>query len=228
MPRIHRPFRRVAALATAHAAALATTIGARLLMPVSAGAQTAAPAKTVTQICLAPAAIEAAPTGVDPVTAVRETFVSFLTGPTLTAEPLAARLPSQAREEAKLNGCALLLFPTIKHERKSGGGGLFGKVASGAVQQGAYSVSGATSSTVGHVVAGAAAGAAQSAAYDYASNSRVKDELTLSYRLESASGEKLLEESDKRKATADGEDLLTPLVQHAAEDIAAAAAKGGR
>ena len=30
----------------------------------------------------------------------------------------------------------------------------------------------------------------------------------------------LLEKSEKRKAKTDGEDLLTPLVQHAAEDIA--------
>jgi hypothetical protein len=218
MPSIHPPVRRVAALATA--------LAARLLMPAAADAQSTAPARTVTQICLAPAAVETAPTGVDPVSAVRETFVSFLTGPTLTAEPLSARLPSQVREEAKLNGCAFLLFPTIKHERKTGGGGLFGKVASEAVQQGAYSVSGTTSSTVGRVVAGAAAGAATGAATDYASSSRVKDELTLSYHLESATGAKLLDKSEKRKAKSDGEDLLTPMVQRAAEDIAVAAAKG--
>jgi hypothetical protein len=101
--------------------------------------------------------------------------------------------------------------------------GLFGKVASGAVQQGAYAASGATSSTVGRVVAGAAAGAATSTAYDYASSSRAKDELTLAYRLESASGAVLLEKSEKRKAQSDGEDLLTPLVQRAAEAVANAA-----
>ena len=220
MPTPYRSFRRVAALVT--------TIMAHLLMPAAVPAQGAEPVRSVTQICLAPAAVETAPTGVDPVSAVRETFISFLTGPTLTAEPLSARLPSQVREEAKLNGCAFLLFPTIKHERKTGGGGLFGKVASEAVQQGAYSVSGSTSSTVGRVVAGAAAGAATGAASDYASSSRVKDELTLSYRLESASGAALLEKSEKRKAKTDGEDLLTPLVQRAAEGIAVTAAKGER
>jgi hypothetical protein len=80
------------------------------------------------------------------------------------------------------------------------------------------------------VAAGAAAGAASSAVYDYAYSSRTKDELTLSYRLESPGGTVLLEKSDKRKAKSDGEDLLTPLAQRAAEAVANAAAKapGGK
>jgi hypothetical protein len=73
------------------------------------------------------------------------------------------------------------------------------------------------------VAAGAAAGAATSAASDYAASSRVKDELTLKYRLESAAGKVLIEKSDKRKATLDGEDLLMPLVQPAAEAVVQAA-----
>lgn len=198
------------------------------LVAAGAAAQTTAPASPGgTQICLAPATVEAAPNGVDPMTAVRETFTSFLTGPSLAVTPLQARLASQVREEAKLAGCPFLLLPTIKHQRKTGGGGLLGKVASGAVQQGAWSVTGSTSSTVGRVVAGAAAGAATSAAYDYASSSRVKDELTLSYRLEAAAGAMLLEKSEKRKAKSDGEDLLTPIVQRAAEAIALATSTSG-
>lgn len=206
----------------------ALTALALALVPAGADAQTAAPASPGgTRICLAPATVEAAPNGMDPMTAVRETFTSFLTGPSLALTPLQARLASQVREEAKLAGCPFLLLPTIKHQRKTGGGGLLGKVASGAVQQGAWSVTGSTSSTVGRVVAGAAAGAATSAAYDYASNSRIKDELTLSYRLEAAAGAVLLEESEKRKAKSDGEDLLTPLVQRAAEAIALATSTSG-
>lgn len=199
-----------------------------LLSPMAAGAQesAAAPAAQAgTQVCLAPAAVEAVPSGVDPVAAVRETFTRFLTGPSLGVKPLTARLASQAREEARLAGCPYLLLPTIKHERKTGGSGLFGKVASGAVQQGAWSAAGATNSTVGRVVAGAAAGAATSTVNDYAFASRVKDEFTLSYRLESARGAKLLEKSEKRKAKSDGEDLLSPLVQNAAEAIVTAVSK---
>jgi hypothetical protein len=197
-----------------------------LLAPVAVVAQnTAVVAPTVAQICLAPAGVEAAPSGVDPMAAVRDAFASFLTGPTLAVQPLSARLQSQVRQEAKLNGCGFLLLPTIKHERKSGGGGILAKVAGGAVQQGAWAVTGSAGSTVGRVVAGAAAGAASSAVYDYASNSRSKDELTLTYRFESGVGVLLIEKSEKRKAKSDGEDLLTPLVQRAAETIAEAAVK---
>ncbi len=197
-----------------------------LLVPTLAYTQTPAPAGAgATQICLAPATVETAPTGVDPMSAVRETFTSFLTGPSLAVTPLQARLRSQVQQEAKQARCPYLLLPTIKHERKTGGGGLFGKVGAGAVQQGAWAVTGSAGSTVGRVVAGAAAGAATSAANDYALNSRTKDELTLAYRLESSTGAMLVEKSEKRKAKSDGEDLLTPLVQHAAEAIATAAQK---
>jgi len=139
-------------------------------------------------------------------------------------QPLSARLQSQVREEAKLAGCQFLLLPSLKHERKTGGG-LLGKVAGGAVQQGAWAVTGSTGSTLGRVAVGAAAGAASSAVSDYAYSSRQKDELTLSYRLEGAGGRVLLDKSEKRKAKSDGEDLLTPVAQRAAEQIANAAAK---
>lgn len=193
-----------------------------LLLAPTAGAQGEGAAQPkATQICLAPTAVDAAPSGMDPVNAVRDAFTSFLTGPSIGVQPLSARLHSQVREEAKLAGCHFLLLPTIKHERKTGGG-LLGKVAGGAVQHGAWSVAGSAGSTAGRVAAGAVAGAASSAVSDYAYSSRNKDELTLRYRLESGSGEVLAEKSEKRKAKSDGEDLLTPVVQRAAEAVAAA------
>jgi hypothetical protein len=225
MPLTRPPYRHAGVL-------VSTLIGAlSLFQPTGAAAQaegapaTAPASPALTRICLAPATVEAVPGGFDPETAVRETFTGFLTGPTLAVTPLQARLVSQVREEAKLAGCAFLLLPTIKHERKTGGGGFLGKVVAGGVQQGAWSAAGAAGSTAGRVAAGAAAGAAASAAYDYAASSRVRDELTLKYRLESAAGEVLIEKSGKRKAKSDGEDLLTPLVQTAAEAVAQASAK---
>jgi hypothetical protein len=196
-----------------------------LFGPTAAIAQSdTAAAPKATQICLAPVAVEAAPTGLDPVTAVRDAFTNFLTGPSLAVQPLSARLQSQVREEAKLAGCRFLLLPSIKHERRTGGG-LLGKVAGGAVQQGAWAVTGSAGSTVGRVVAGAAAGAASSAVSDYAYGSRSKDALTLSYRLETANGQVMVEKSEKRKAKSDGEDLLTPAVQRASEGVVEATAK---
>ena len=57
---------------------------------------------------------------------------------------------------------------------------------------------------------------------------KAKDELTLTTRLESGNGAVLAEKTEKRKAKADAEDLLTPLVQSAAEVVAAAVAKSSR
>jgi hypothetical protein len=175
----------------------------------------------VALICLAPATVEAAPGGVDPGAAVRDAFTTLLSGPTLAVQPLASRLPSQARAEARLSDCGFLLLTTVKHERKTGGGGILGKLATGAVQEGTAAVSvSAGGSAVGRVAAGAAADAANGTVGEYATSSRQKDELVLSYRLESTGGRALLEDSEKRKAKTDGEDLLTPLAQRAAEAIA--------
>ena len=183
----------------------------------------------VAQICLAPATVEAAPNGVDPVAAVGAAFSTFLNGPTLAVQPLSARLQSQARQEAKLGGCGFLLLTTVKHERKTGGGGILGKMAGGAVQQGAWAVSGTVGgSMAGRVAAGAVAGAASSTINDYAMSSRQTDELTLTYRLEDAGGKVLVEDTEKRKAKADGEDLLTPIAQEASEAIAGAVASPSR
>jgi hypothetical protein len=182
-----------------------------LLLPITPVAAQDAPA--VQRICLAPASVEAAPSGSNPVAAVRESFTSFLTGPTLGVTPLQARLESQVRQEAKLAGCAYLLLPTIKHQRKTGGG---------AAEQGAYSVAGSSGSTAGRIAASAAAGAARTATWDYAHNFRSKDELVLTWRLEGPNGAELRQGKAKKKAGSDGEDLLTPLVQSASEAIAAA------
>lgn len=196
------------------------------LAPASAQDATAS-GPVVTPICLAPTTVEAAPSGVNPLAAVRDAFTSFLTGPTLSVQPLNARLQSQVRQEAKLADCKFLLLTTIKHQRKNGGG-ILGKIVGGAAQQGAWAMSGSVAgSVVGQMAVGAAAGAASTAVSDYATNSKQTDELTLSYRLESGDGKVLIEKSEKRKAKSDGEDFLTPLAEKAAEAIADAVATWG-
>ena len=93
------------------------------------------------------------------------------------------------------------------------------------MQQGVWSAGAATGSTAGVVAAGAAAGAAGALASHFASSVKTKDELTLTYHVESAAGKVLVDETEKRKAQSDGEDLLTPVVEKAAEAVAAAVAK---
>ena len=175
----------------------------------------------VRRICLAPASVEASASSDAAVGAVQEAFTTYLSGPTLTAQPLKARLASQVRQEAKQAGCPYLLLANLKHEKKRGSG-LLGRMAAGAAQQGAWEAGAASGSTAGRIAGQAAYGAAGQAAYNYASNFHAKDELTLEYRLESSDGKVVAEGKEKRKAKADGEDLLTPMAQKASEAVAGA------
>lgn len=192
---------------------------APLLLAAGAGSATAQDSANVKRVCLAPAEVEASASSDAAISAVREAFTSYLTGPTLRAQALQARLASQARLEAREAGCPYLLLTTVKHEKKRGSG-LFGRVAAGAARQGAWEAGVASGSTAGRIAGQAAYGAAGEAVYNYAAAFHAKDELTLSHRLESPDGKVLAEGKEKRKAKADGEDLLTPMVQKAAESVA--------
>jgi hypothetical protein len=196
------------------------------LLAATPGSARAMDRSDTTWICLAPASVEEnSGNTTQAMDAVRETFTGYLTGPSLAAYPLKAKLASQFREEARQAGCPYTLLTTLKHVQKKSGGSVLGKMAAGAAQQGAYEAGVATGSTAGRVVGQAASGAAGQAAYNYATAVHNKEELTLEYRLESSDGMVLVEKEDKRKAKSDGEDLLTPMVQQASEAIAAAVTK---
>jgi hypothetical protein len=178
------------------------------------------------RICLAPPGVEASTGDATAAgTAVRDLITSFLTGPSIHPQALTARLASQVREEARQASCPYLLLTTLKHQHKRSGGGVLGRMAAGAAQQGAWEAGVASGSTAGRIAGHAAYGAAGQAAYNYAVTVRNKDEVTLGYRLESGDGLVMIEKTDKRKAKSDGEDLLTPMVQQAAEAIAAVVAQ---
>ncbi len=194
-------------------------------LAAGAGVGAAQDTTNMRRICLAPAAVETSASSDAAVNAVREAFTAYLTGPTLQAQALQARLASQVRLEARQAGCPFLLLTTVKHEKKRGSG-LLGRVAAGAAQQGAWETGVASGSTAGRIAGQAVYGAAAGvAASNYAATFHAKDELTLSYRLESPDGKALAEGKDKRKAKADGEDMLTPLVEKAAEAVAEAVSR---
>jgi hypothetical protein len=174
-----------------------------------------------TTICLAPATVQmASGSSADGGTAVRETFASYLTGPTLAVAPLTAKLASQAHEEAKQASCKHVLYTSMKLERGKSGGGFLGKMIGGAVESSAWELRGAATSTAGRMVANAAASAAVEAARGLATNVKTKDELTLDWRLETIDGGVVAKNNTKAKASSDGQDLLTPMVARAAETIA--------
>lgn len=193
----------------------ATLLLALLLSPRPAEASMGS---DTTRICLAPASVESSVGDASTASgALRDLFTSFLTGPSLRAQPLTARLASQVHEEAQQAGCPYLLLATLEHKR--GGGGLVGRMATSAAQQGVWEAGVGSASAAGRIAGQAAYGAASQAASTYAASVHNKDEVTLAYRLEQGDGKALLDKSDKRKAKADSEDLLTPMVQQAAEAI---------
>lgn len=156
---------------------------------------------------------------------IRDLFSSFLTGPSVKAISLEARLPSQAILEARQKGCGQVLIPAIVRTQSGGGkaGKLFGQAAGIAVSR--APVGGGVG---GAVAAGAAVGGGH-ALYYMASETKKQDELELTYRLGPPdSVEQVKPVGAKAKAKADGEDLLTPLVEKAATAIVSATTQGAR
>jgi hypothetical protein len=150
---------------------------------------------------------------------LRDLVSGFLKGPSLRTVLLEARLPDQALEEAREQRCATVLTLTLTR-KKAGGGGLgraFGSAAGAAAWQLPYGGSTAKSTVIrGVAIAGAAAVSTA------ASNTRAKDEVQMEYRLASDNGSVVRQGKDGAKASADGEDLITPLVERVAGVVAAA------
>jgi hypothetical protein len=201
--------------------------GSFALVALTAASLAAQNPASKTTICLAPTTAQmASGNTADGGNAVRESFASYLSGPTLTVAPLNAKLQSQAREEAKQASCNYVVYTSMKLERGKSGGGLFGKIVGEAVQSSAYELRGrAGGSIAGRVVTSAAASAAAEAARNFASNVKTRDELTLDWRLETIDGAVVAKNNAKSKASSDGQDLLTPMVERAAETIANAVAR---
>jgi hypothetical protein len=155
--------------------------------------------------------------------ALRGNFASYLKGPTVEVIPLSARLASQATEEARQSECDYVLYLSMS-VKKGGGGSMFGRA-----------IGNIAGSAAGHIPVGgsattaAARSAAISGVYTTAvivSSIKVKDELSLEYKLDSVETSKtLLSNSAKAKAKSDGEDILTPLVESSAQTIVSTVGK---
>jgi hypothetical protein len=201
--------------------AMRTGFLAASLLMVSVTSAVAQGANTI-HLCLVPPSTQVPDaSSTDAAAAVRDAFTHYLTGPSVDVEMLTAPLVSQAREEAKQKQCRYILYATATQQRKKSSG-LLGRVAATAVQSGASQVASSTGSTAARVVARATADGAGHM-YDQTSFTRSNDVLTLTVRLESADGKALSDNTEKRTASSDREDLLTPLVERAAERIMNAA-----
>jgi len=149
---------------------------------------------------------------------VRELFGTFLRGPSMQVMTLDARLTAHALEEAKQKSCDRVLTVSLSRKR---GGNTMGTIARVAGQAGASAAGGmGYGATVGSAAARGAANAATQVVNEAARSTKAKDEITIEYKITSTAGKtEFGPKKDKAKAGVDGEDLLTPLVQRAAEAI---------
>jgi hypothetical protein len=151
---------------------------------------------------------------------IRELFASYLTGPSLRAVLLEARLATQAVEEARQKDCGHVLVTTLTRKR---GGTSLGKALGQAAGTAAWYVPGGGA---GSAIARGAAVAGAQAVSTMAGSTRAKDEMRLDYKfspLDRAAA--ATPQTLKAKATSDGEDIVTPLVEKASAAIAATVAR---
>lgn len=151
--------------------------------------------------------------------ALRDLLVSYLSGPSLRAIAIDARLPAQAVAEAQQKACGHLLLTSLTRQSKGGGG--WGRAMGRAAGAAAYAGMPYGRSATAAAARGAAMGGAE-AISSMASATRARDEMTLEYRIgpvDVAQGAPPT--SHSAKASSDGEDILTPLVEKAAEAVAA-------
>ncbi|HJP92023.1 MAG TPA: hypothetical protein VJ875_08725 [Pyrinomonadaceae bacterium] len=162
-------------------------------------------------------------TGGDPTQAaetLRNGFANYLKGPNVEVVLLTARSPSLAMEEARQSQCDYVLSSSMT-VKKGGGGSMFGRA-----------IGNIAGSAAGRVPIGSSAGAATArsatitgvyTAATIASSIKAKDEVTLEYKLEPLNdGQRSVSNTDKAKATQDGEDVITALIEKASTVIVSA------
>jgi len=157
--------------------------------------------------------------------AIGNTLTKYLKAPNVEVIGIEARLASQIDAEAKQKECDFVIYATASHKKGGGGGGMFGKMLG--------NVAGTAVSHVGYGsghVAGAIAGqVASTAIYSAASTSasvKSKDELQLEVKLQTpGNATPLVAKQLKAKAKSDGEDILSPIIEQAAQAIMDVAVK---
>lgn len=146
--------------------------------------------------------------------AIQNTLTDSLNKPNLEVVRLEAKNATEVEAEAKSKECDYVIYANISH--KKGGGGMFGKVMSG------------MGSAIPGVGYGDTAGAiardvAVTALYTAASISaqvKSKDEISLEIKIQpTGSPAAIFTKQYKAKAKSDGEDIITPIVEQAAQAI---------
>ena len=157
---------------------------------------------------------------------IRNAIISTMSGPLLEVAALDASLPIQVQAEAQQKECDYIVFSAVTVKHSGGGLGKFikaGNTASNFTSIGM--VTHTVPSTNGTIVVEEAAYAIEHTTSQLSGfNGRIKskDEVTFTYQLfATGQSQPKLENSLKGKSKSDGEDVLSPLMQQAANGILA-------
>lgn len=148
--------------------------------------------------------------------AIQNSLGEYLKGTKIEIVQLEAKLPSAQSEEAKQKECDYVVLAIASHKKGGGGGFGFGKMMAQTVGQTGI---GHTGSTAGNI-AGQVATNTIVTAGSMSGNVKKKDEVTLDLRVQSAEdGSMALTKQFKAKATGDGDDIISAVVEQAAQAI---------
>ena len=147
--------------------------------------------------------------------AIRNSLAQYLKMPNVEVVTLESKLSSAIASEAAEKECDFIVNATASHKKGGGGFGMFGKALGSSI--GAVGI-GHTGSTVGNIVGQVATQTIVAATVS--SNVKAKDQITLDLRLDRVNGQSALATSYKAKAKSDGDDIISQVVEQAAEAIA--------
>lgn len=150
--------------------------------------------------------------------AVRNTLGMFLKVPNVEVVMLEAKLPAALDAEAKQKECDYVILMNASHKKGGGGFGMFTKIAPALGN--IVPVAG-----LGGTVAGQATSAAIYTAASLSGKIKAKDEIALEVKLQQSSGATALSKQYKAKAKSDGEDIISVVIEQAAQAILEASKK---
>jgi len=153
--------------------------------------------------------------------AIQNTLSEYLKSPNVELVALDVKLASAIDAEAKQKECDYVIYAQVSHKKGGGGGFGFGKMLGSVVAQTGF---GNTGSVAGNI-AGQMATTAIVTASQMSESVKSKDELTLDVKINSTGGAAVLAKQFKAKAKSNGEDIISPIIEQAAQAILDAVSK---
>ncbi len=151
--------------------------------------------------------------------AVQNTLAIYLKVPNIEVVTLNGRLPAAIESEAAAAACDYVIYANVSHKKGGGGFGGFGSVLGSTVAQVGGMAGGVAGSIAGNVAAQAISAASVS------EQMKNKDEITVDVTLNKTGGAAVLGKQFKAKAKSDGDDIISQVVEQAAQAIVDAVGK---